>query len=154
MAIMVGEHLAAQSFIATVSEREQLRLYGEPPTNWQLWIANLSPGIDGGWVTNRFPMFDTEDLGHPHHNGFPRPNVQETSFSVGRLFIRGVSSPFPQMGRVRQFTAADELSLIIPIWPKRSDNIVWPPKISMSKDQWVIAASRLFELISRVHRRS
>jgi hypothetical protein len=154
MTVMVGEYIKAETAVITQSERDHLRLTNTPPPTWKIWIANLAVTDLSAWVSGRFPVIKSEDIAHPHDNGIPRPNVQETSFIVGKLFIRTVSSPFPEIVNLRQFTVEDERSLIIPIWPQRFDELVWPPRIAIGKDDWVIAVSRLFELIERSHNRS
>jgi hypothetical protein len=152
MVIMVGNYMKHETQVSSTQEREWLRLKEEPPENWQLWIANLATDAHA-WVSNRFPLSLTENITYSPDKGRPQPNMQTTSFVVGKLFLYGFSFPFPEIAALRQFTEADERELIIPIWPNRQTDLHWPPSRTMTREQSIEATTKVLELVTRAAQR-
>jgi hypothetical protein len=122
---MTAEFLEPKETAIAQTEREDLRLRGEPGARWQIWIA--------------FYIGSKQVAGGIFHHGvglYPPPlpmrvgvkNTQFTVMGLGRLLAISLSSEQDLL----TFHMHGEATIAVKgLWPLGSHDLIWPPERSI-----------------------
>jgi hypothetical protein len=161
MSVMSAEFRFPNKVAISYRDRQHLRETGGPPDNWKIWIGNFNRERWKTW--------------HAHHNllmleGDERPNIvdgkaapievinghsrffntQTTTFVLEKLYILAYSSEIPDVFENMTFTAGG-VPTLLPIWPRRTDNMTWPPAVTMTDADADFATGYIYETFRRMN---
>jgi hypothetical protein len=123
------------------AERERLRLTGQLPDNFQIWICQCG---QGGWETAYKRETHTGSLSrNPTAAAIASKNIQETAFGIGDLFIHIFHTTIPGFDLKVDILKPDA---VIPLWPPPGGDIIWPPQQRLSVQDAFTVASLLEQL--------
>jgi hypothetical protein len=149
MAVMVGEHVVPSSAVIAQSERSLFMLTLQPPRRWRIWVGHYRRGEwIGHWVHNAVPLVLQEDL-RSGKVGIDAPkNTQETTFTVGELYIRAFSSSIDVDETWVIPPNGDEM--LVSLIPPRQAVVRWPMTRVLTDQEADVLANWFFNASRRV----
>jgi hypothetical protein len=149
MSVMCAEYFNPSRVAVPQTSRDGFYQSRTPPQDWKIWIGNYQRGDwPGHWCHNSLCIAD--EAPELNDEGFHPPNVQTTTFVVGKLYIHAFSCPYPDIVAKVQ-PAQRTISLLAQVWPLRENFIAWPPQAMLDRDADNIAAS-IFNMLDRIGR--
>lgn len=150
MTLMVAEWIDPVQVAVPYSEREYLRITGNPPDNWRIWIARYARhNWARDWVHRSVRVSDV-DIPNPLDPTLPLPNTQFSTIIVGELYVHAISCELYSIIKDFNFEPWTN-NLLIPIWPKQQAAVFWPIH-ALSDNQAVQIAEYGMDLFDRIAR--
>lgn len=127
MASMTSEYVARDPTKIAISqaERDFLMHNRFPPKGWRIWIGRhrVQQWV-GQWIHATFP-FSSAAMNIPNLDH--EPNTQTTAIQIGELYIFVLSSIFPAIAEVWDWSNAPRAHRCLrQLWPHGNNALCWP----------------------------
>lgn len=130
MATITGEYLGRriEKTTFTLQERDWFRRNKRPFDNIRVWIGFLyRPKWNGQWVHVTMPILASKNFPGREPKDVARPNLQTTTFVVGKLYVHTMSAEFPEVVHGWDWRTDPGANVALTqIWPIQYPSVFWP----------------------------